>query len=916
MSRGDEIVSQRDRQARVSRVNGNATLRLLDNSAQAKAGDDAGKAEFTHELREVLAHLYDPIYLQKHALTRLVSRHSGIPTTSLGTALRQLIVDAIEALRPFASPEMATPVAASYEILRLRYVEGLDRAEIQSRLALGRSEYFREQRRGIDALASLIQDRQQENLIDSGENASVTSASLSVSPAAPPARQHNLPAPMTSYIARAGELGAVADRLRRSRLLTLTGAGGCGKTRLALEVARAVVNGYPDGAWLVELAPLAVADLVPDVVAATLEVRGAPGQPILPTLLSALRSRRILLILDNCEHLLDACARLADAILRGCPHVQVLATSREALGITGEVSWLVPSLSLPPLDRQIPVAAIAESEAIRLFVDRAAAVQPALTLTEQNASTVTQICRRLDGIPLAIELAARRVKTLALEHIAARLDQRFRLLTVGSRTALPRQQTLAATVDWSYDLLTEPERTLFDRLSVFSGAFSLEAVEAVCSETSEVLDVLSNLASKSLVIAESGPDGVESYRLLETLRQYGRDRLILDEEAEALQRRHASYYLQLAEVAKPHIVGSEQLTYLARVNLEWDNVRAAMHWYLGHGAVEEGLRLAAALEFSIWYRGLDSTEGHVWRTRLLGMPGEVTPSATRTNALIWAGTVASNVGDIAGARHWLGRALAMANEVGDDRLIGWAMHRTSRFGGPDPEQWYGATQWELADGALRHYRRANDRWGIAIALAWLGNLAFHGGASVQARELLAESLATARSIGERHCLGFSLRYFGETISTEDEAEARALLVEGSRHYRELRDLQGPAYIEYLLGRLDALHGRYVAAREHFRTALPQFRDWTWLEMIVRSLNGLALVAPGRGQPERAFRLAAASARWRDAASVVASPVEQAELERALALARQDLSEAEIGAAQAKGAAMSLDETIAFALDGE
>jgi predicted ATPase/transcriptional regulator with XRE-family HTH domain len=727
---------------------------------------------------------------------------------------------------------------------------------------------------------------------------------------------NNLPVQWTSFIGREQALIDVPRFIESNHLVTLTGAGGCGKTRLALEVAREIAAAYPDGVWLVELAPLTDATLVPDTVAAALQVVGGPGQPILATLLSNLRQRRLLLILDNCEHLLDACARLADAVLRSCPDVHIFATSREALGITGEVSWLVPSLSLPPLDQPVSLAVVARCESVRLFVERAMAVQPTLALTEQNAPTITRICRRLDGIPLAIELAARRVKTLALEHIAARLDQRFGLLTLGSRTALPRQQTLAATVDWSYDLLTEPERALFNRLSVFAGAFTFDAVEAVCDGEgagANVLELLSALVDKSLVVVDIGFQGVESYRLLETLRQYGREKLILTGDAEIFPRKHASYYLGLAEEVEPHLYRPDELVHLARLNLEWDNIVATMRWFLDHGAADEGLRLAAALELPMWYRGIDNTEGRAWRLRLLDIPGEAEPNAARANALLWVESLAWSVGEMADAHRWLGKALAMARHIGDNRVIGWTMHRLSRFGGPDPEQWYGATRWDLADGALRHYRADGDSWGIAVSLAWLGNLAFHQSGLESARHLLAESLATARLTGERHCVAFALRYFGEATSAESESEARAYLVESRRLYRELGDLQGPAYVEYLLGRLECLHGHYVVAREHYCAGLQLFVDWVWLEMVVRKLQGLAIVAMGEQQSERAHRLAGASARLRDAASVDVSSVERAELNRALALARESLSEEEIAAAWAEGQAMTLEEAVAYAL---
>jgi transcriptional regulator with XRE-family HTH domain len=317
-------------------------------------------------------------------------------------------------------------------------------------------------------------------------------------PLAPP--RHNLPIALTSFVGRERELAEVGRLLTTTRLLTLTGTGGCGKTRLALQVAADLIEQYPDGVWLVELASLADPTLVPAAVAAALGVRESPGQSLLMTLLAFLRERRLLLILDNCEHLLDACAHLADTILRGNPGARLLATSREALGIDGEVSWRVPSLVVPPSDSVTSLDVLTRNEAVRVFLDRAVAAQPDFTLTDQNAPSIAQVCRRLDGIPLAIELAATRVRSLAPVQIAARLDRRFSLLTGGSRAALPGQQTLAALVGWSYDLLSAEEKRLFDRLSVFAGGFTLEAAEWVAGTTDGSPSALDLPVSNQVII--------------------------------------------------------------------------------------------------------------------------------------------------------------------------------------------------------------------------------------------------------------------------------------------------------------------------------------------------------------------------------------------------------------------------------
>ncbi|HLZ30278.1 MAG TPA: AAA family ATPase [Chloroflexota bacterium] len=341
--------------------------------------------------------------------------------------------------------------------------------------------------------------------------------------------RHNLPAFLTRVIGRERELADLQARLADARLLTLTGVGGCGKTRLALELARVVMDHYRDGVWLVELAPLGDAELVPHSVAAAVGVHETAGQPTIDALGTRLRTRRLLLVLDNCEHLLEACARLVDALLRTCPDVHVLTTSRETLGITGEIAWRVPSLAVPDLQRRPPVVELQRNPAVRLFTERAVAVQPHFVLSERNSAAVAEVCARLDGIPLALELAAARMAVLSVDQLATRLDQCFRLLTGGSRTALPRHQTLRAALDWSYELLTESERCLLNRLAVFAGGSSLEAAEAVCAgeaiEQQDVLDLLGRLVNKSLVVALEDPDCGGRHRLLEPVRRYAHEQL-------------------------------------------------------------------------------------------------------------------------------------------------------------------------------------------------------------------------------------------------------------------------------------------------------------------------------------------------------------------------------------------------------
>ncbi|MBV9357312.1 MAG: XRE family transcriptional regulator, partial [Chloroflexi bacterium] len=397
----------------------------------------------------------------------------------------------------------------------------------------------------------------------------------------------NLPTPVSSFIGRDQEVVELAQRLVDARLMTLTGVGGCGKTRLALEVARTVRQRYRDGVWLVELGSVADPALVPHVVAAAVGVREGAEQTVTGALTATLRTRHLLLVLDNCEHLLEGCARLVDDLVGSCASLHVLATSREALGLTGEVAWRVPSLPVPDAPQGLALDEFGTNPAVQLFVERAAAQQPRFALSERNASAIAQICRQLDGIPLALELAAARVQALTPPQIAARLDQRFGLLIRGSRSAPSRQQTLRATLDWSYDLLTEPERLMLNRLAVFAGGWSLQAAEAVCADEriaqGDVLDLLAQLVGKSLVLADEGADDATRYHLLETVREYGWEQLRAIGGAQPLHQRHASYFLASGEVLELNLDYSRGYVHATREQLdqlehEQDNLRVALRW--------------------------------------------------------------------------------------------------------------------------------------------------------------------------------------------------------------------------------------------------------------------------------------------------------------------------------------------------
>jgi predicted ATPase/class 3 adenylate cyclase len=487
------------------------------------------------------------------------------------------------------------------------------------------------------------------------------------------ATPNNLPQQVTSFVGRERELADIRNQLQNTRLSTLFGAGGLGKTRLSLQIAAEVLDDYPDGVWFVDLAPMTDQRLVPQAVASVLGVKEEAGHPVLEAVVKYVSDRKLLLILDNCEHLLHACAELATQLLRSGPHLKILASSRQPLHVAGETTYHVPSLSVPEPQRTVTMQALEQYEAVRLFVDRARAVQPSFQITDTNSRSVVDICHRLDGIPLALELAAARVRALSVDEIAARLNDRFRLLTSGDRTALPRQQTLRASIDWSYDLLTNDERSLLRRLAVFAGDWTLEAAEAVAPGgelVADIVDLLSQLVEKSLVVLE--PQG-ERYRMLDTVREYAQERLRESAEDADIRTRHLNFYLDLAEKARPELVGPNQGTWLKRLDLERENFLAANAWC---DTVEEGsglgLKLAHALKRYWLNRGLLGL-GHRLSVGALARAGAEAGDAARCQMLFDAGQLGSAMGRYREASGHLEECLSIARGLGNKVMVAAAL---------------------------------------------------------------------------------------------------------------------------------------------------------------------------------------------------------------------------------------------------
>jgi predicted ATPase/class 3 adenylate cyclase len=591
---------------------------------------------------------------------------------------------------------------------------------------------------------------------------------------APLAGPHNLPQALSSFIGREHEISAAKALLTEHRLLTLVGPGGIGKTRLGVQVAAAMSPQFSDGVWLVELAALADARLVPQALASVLGVKEVAGKPLLPTLQAALKHKRLLVLLDNCEHVTQACAELAAQLLLAAPHLKLLATSREPLHLAGEINYPVPVLSLPSGSDSATAAALREFEAIRLFVDRASAKVPGFTLSDAAAPHVLRICQCLDGLPLAIELAAARVNVLSVEQIASRLKDRFSLLTRGDRSAMPRQQALRALIDWSHDLLDAKERAVLRRLSVFAGGWTLDMAEAVVAgdgiEANEVADLLARLVEKSLVMMG---EGGARYRLLETMRQYAGEQLDATAEGDATRDRHLDCYVALAERARPHLTGAQQGKWLAQLDLERENFLAARAWCnrSGNGG-ESALRLLIALKLYLYSRGL--LELLRWSTlEALELPGAQERSMLRSRALHTVGQVCYFMALYADAMPHLLESLAIAKAHGDIGRVAIVL------------QEMGSTALGLGDvaGARGHLqeavtlaRQSGDKRATAAALNAMAQIHRSCGQFGEAAPLYTESLRLARELGDEQTASVTLLNLAIlAIGRGDAAEARLLL---------------------------------------------------------------------------------------------------------------------------------------------
>ncbi len=678
----------------------------------------------------------------------------------------------------------------------------------------------------------------------------------------------NLPRELSSFVGREDELFKIGELFERTPLLTLTGSGGCGKTRLALVLAADLTSKFPDGVWLVELASITDAGHVLGSVARCLSIRDTPGTALTETLKQFCRAKSMVLVLDNCEHLIDECARLIEDLLRHCPKLKIVCTSRESLGIAGEIAWKVPSLSLPDQETCRSVEDLMESEAAHLFVDRARTASPSFEIRQQDIAPIIQICTRLDGIPLALELAAARVPLLPVSQLASRLDDRFRILTGGNRTALPRQQTLRAAIEWSYNLLEPKEKLLLQRLSVFSGGWTLEAAEHVCSyeglDFLEILDLISNLNSKSLVIYEEKEAGPR-YGMLESLKQYARERLMESPGGTEARTRHAAFFFDLSTSAEVQLSGPEQITWLQQLDVEHSNLRTALEWTMSDkDAAEQSLRFSKSLH-RFW-----EVRGHIYE-----------------------------------GRQWLTKALQFEDR--DANVLDARMRALNALG--DLEKYAGEY-----DSAIERFLEALSlaellefTRGRAIVLNNIGLVHAQQGRLDDALLAFKESHQIALSLGSEVDAARALDNMGGVLADQGDVTTAIKHHQTARGvFESAGDKRSLSINSYFIAEAYRIAGQESLATENYLESLAQAEQVGMRLVLAGCQEGLAKLMIGPGRFEDAARLLVSGDRIRSELGEQRSPIEQSEFDHAMHTLRHKLAQNGINI---EGPVLSYSETV-------
>jgi len=692
---------------------------------------------------------------------------------------------------------------------------------------------------------------------------------------------NNLPTQITSFVGRGKELTDVKKLLYDAHMLTLIGPGGTGKTRLSIQAAHESFDQYPDGIWLVELAPILDPLLVPRTTAVAIGLRDEPQRPVIDMLCDYLRQKKMLIILDNCEHLVDACARMADRLLHASAHTRILASSREALGIAGEVTYRVPSLGLPDMLHLPSFESLNQYEAVKLFIDRATSAVSTFSVTNDNAPSLAQICHRLDGIPLAIELAAAKIRVLSVEQIAKRLDDRFRLLTGGSRTALERHQTLRATVDWSYNLLPPAEQILFRRLAIFVGGWTLEAAESVCSHaltalsasstvlrSDDILNLMEQLINKSLVIREEG-QSESRYRMLETMRQYANEKLVESGESDALRDKQLDYFLSLAETAAPHLIRTEQLEWLAQLDADYENLRAALEWALSKETAELSLRLCAALG-RYWYMRTFLLEGSKWLKSALS---KISPTSTqaekaaRVKALYEDAELAEQLDDLERMKTSAEKSFALAQEVSDKRDIAIARFEVANAfyrRGEDEKAL------PLLEQSHAEFQELNDPYWQLNSYKWLSEILARQG-KLKYSEKTIRALELARKGGERLNLAEALFQYGARLYSLNRLDESIKCVEeADALFKQIGSNLNTT--SFAFAAFAWLNGNYIEAESYYMEMQERFGligEKNQRSAMIAFLGSLAMEQGNLDQAQAYFEEALATAREIDSKAFMA-----------------------------------------------